>query len=136
MILENFKSINIFKKPERILQIFLALVFLSAGIFRIINPELAKLEFANLQLPITLSLWMTIFEIIAGLGLLFNKGAKFIYGALIAFLIFALVWALIIGGKNLFTSSGELFVFNLNPTDWFLHFTFLLLVFLLLIKKK
>ena len=136
MILENFKLNNIFKKPERILQIFLAFVFLSAGIFRIFNPSMAELEFSNLKLPVILSVLTTIFEVIAGLGLLLNRGAKFIYGTLIAFLVFVLSWALVIGGKELFSSADELFVFNLSPTDWFLHFIFLLLAFVLIIKKK
>ncbi len=136
MILENFKLSNLFKKPENILRVFLALVFLSAGIFRVINPEIAKLEFFYLKLPENLSILTTIFEIITGLGLLFNKGTKLVYGALIAFLMFVLSWALAIDGKNLLASSDELFIFNLNPTDLFLHFVFLLLALVLIIKKK
>ncbi len=136
MILESFKFNKLLKQPEDFLRIFLALVFLSAGVFRIFNSDMAVLEFLALKLPIFLSPLMIIFEIGAGLGLLLNKFTKYIYSALIVFVIFALVTALAVNGKEIVSGAGELFVFNLTPTDWFLHFTFLLIASVLLIGKK
>src|SRR5574344_1826839 len=115
MILESFKFNKLLKQPEDFLRIFLALVFLSAGVFRIFNSDMAILEFLALKLPIFLSPLMIIFEIGAGLGLLLNKFTKYIYSALIVFVIFALVTALAVNGKEIVSGAGELFVFNLTP---------------------
>jgi uncharacterized membrane protein YphA (DoxX/SURF4 family) len=136
MNLENFKIKKIIETPEEIFRIFLALVFLTAGLFRIFNPDMAVFEFTALRLPIWLSGFMVFFEIGASLGLLLNKYVKIIYWLLALFLLFVLVWALMISGRNIFMSAGELFIFNLNPTDWFLHFTFFLIIVFLLSKKK
>jgi len=136
MSLENIKIKKLFENPENILRIFLAFVFLTAGIFRIFIPDMAVFEFTALKLPVFLSGVTVFFEIGVGLCLLFNKYVKFIYWLLIVFLIFILIWALMINGKSLFFSAGELFIFNLTPTDWFLHFVFLLITITLLIKKK
>jgi len=136
MSLENIKIKKLFESPKNILRIFLAFVFLSAGVFRIFNPVIAAAEFSSLKLPAFLSPLMVIFEIGAGVGLLFNKYTRFIYWALIAFVLFALSLALIVNGQGLIVTAGELFIFNLTPTDWFLHFVFLLIAVVLLIKKK
>lgn len=136
MNLANFKENKILKQPESILRIFLAFVFLSAGFFRIFNPDMAVSEFTALGLPIFLCPLMIIFEIGAGVGLLFNKFVKYISLSLIAFILFALFEALIIDGKEIIRGAGELFIFNLTPTDWFLHFVFLLIVFILFVGRK
>lgn len=136
MILENFRFNKIFKQPEDILRILLAFVFLTAGVFRVFNPLAASQEFSNLGVPAFLLPVMIIFEIGAGIGLLFNKFAKFIYWLLIVLVIFVLCLALVINGQEIISAAGELFVFNLTPTDWFLHFTFFLIAVTLLIKKK
>lgn len=136
MNLVNFKKIKLMVDSERLLRFFLALVFLSAGIYRVFNYDSTVLEFTNLKLPIWISFFLIIFEIGAGLGLLINKYTKQIYSSLLIFLIIILVWALILDGKKIINQAGELFAFNLNPTDLFLHFVFLLLVTALLLKKK
>ena len=55
MNLENFKIKNISETPEEIFRIFLSLVFLTAGLFRIFNPDMAVIEFTALKLPVFLS---------------------------------------------------------------------------------
>jgi len=125
-----------FKQPLNIIRVFLALVFLSAGLFRIFNSGEAKLELINLHLPSFLSRLIIIFEITAGVVLLANKRVKYIYWLLVFFLVFILIWGLVINGPAIIQNVGELFVFNLTPTDLFLHFVFLLLVIVLLVKKK
>lgn len=136
MSLENFKENKLLKQPEDILRIFLAFVFLTAGIFRIFNYNMAVSEFFVLGMPIFLCPLMIIFEIGAGIGLLFNKFVKYIYSSLIVFILFALIVALVVGGKEIISGARELFVFDLTPTDWLLHFLFLLIVVTLLVKKK
>ena len=116
---------------------FLALVFLSAGIFRIISPKLALQELINLNLPPILSWFVVTIEISAGVLLILNKYIRQVYFGLIIFLSSALIWALIISGQEIISSLNELFVFNLTPTDFFLHLIFLgLAVFLLKAIKK
>lgn len=136
MNLENFKKTKIVFNSEKLLRIFLALVFLSAGVYRVFNPDIAVQEFINLKLPTIFSPLMIIFEIGAGLGLLINKYTEGIYCSLLVFLIIILGWAFIIDGQNILSQIGELFVFNLSPTDWFLHFVFLLLAIILLVKNR
>ncbi len=136
MILENIKIKNLFWRPLDFLRIFLAFVFLTAGIFRIFNPAVASEEFIVLGLPQFLTGPMIFFEIMVGLALLFNKFTRLAYFLLIAFLIFALSLAIFINGRELFAGVSELFVFNLTPTDWFLHLLFLLGISGLLLNQK
>lgn len=136
MILENIRFKKIVNDKDDILRIFLALVFLSAGVFRIFNPEIVELEYTQLNLPIYLSPLMIIFEIGSGLLLLINRYTKFVYYLLAVFMLVVFIWSIIIGGRELLRAAGELFVFNLNPTDLFLHFVFLLIIFVLIIRKK
>ncbi len=136
MTLENIKFFQIIKKPENFLRIFLALIFLTAGIFRIFNPRMAIIELVGLGLPAWLSPLIIFFEIVVGLFLLVNRYSRFIYYLLIIFIVIALGWAFTISGGDLLRSARELFVLNLNPTDIFLHFVFLIIIFTLLRLKK
>jgi len=136
MTLVNIKDSKIMKEPADFLRIFLGLIFLTAGVFRIFHPEIANLEFTKLQLPAMLSPLMIFFEIGAGLLLIINRFTRAVYYLLLLFMIIVLIWALILDGRQLFMSAGELFVFNLNPTDFFLHFTFLIIIVTLLRLKK
>ncbi|NLZ74702.1 DoxX family protein [Candidatus Falkowbacteria bacterium] len=136
MSLEISKINKIVRQPEDLLRIFLAFVFLTAGLFRIFNYDLAIAEFSFLRMPVFLCPLVIIFEIGAGIFLLFNKYVKQVYLALIVFLIFVLSLALVIRGEAMIASAGELFVFDLTATDWFLHFVFLLIAVMLLAKKK
>ncbi len=132
MNLGNIKKINI----EDILRYFLAAVFLSAGIFRIFNPEMAEQEMLSLALPPAFSYFLIFLEIGSGLLLLLNKWVKIVYWVLIVFLIGALEMALAIDAKGILNAASELFVFNLTPTDFFLHSIFLLIIILLIFRKK
>jgi len=136
MNLENFKIKNISETPEEIFRIFLSLVFLTAGLFRIFNPDMAVIEFTALKLPVFLSGFTIFFEIGAGLGLLFNKYVKIIYFLLAGFLTFVLAWALTVGAGEILSSLKDIFIFNLNSTDWLLHGLFLIIIMFLLLKKR
>lgn len=127
-------KINLTKNPSVVLRLLLGGVFCSAGIFRLFMPQIALDEMARLGMS---SLWvfpLTAFEIATGLSLLFNRYVKYTAGALILFLSFAIIKGLILGGKGLWLAAGELFVFNVTPTDIFMHLVFLvILVFLFLV---
>lgn len=132
MILANFK-----KNPENLLRILMSLVFLTAGLFRIINPNLASLELQNLYLPAFFSLPLIFLEIGGGFYLLIKgKYWRQVLFIFIIFLFFALVNALRVDFTGLMKNVGELFVFNLTPTDFFLHFVFLIILLFLFWKKK
>ena len=132
MNLENIKKIKI----EDVFRVFLALVFLSAGIFRIFNPELAQTELSLLALPSAFSYFLIFFEIGAGVLLLLHKWTRLVYAFLAGFLIVTLELALSINAEAIINSVSELFVFDLNPTDFFLHFVFLLIIMLMIFREK
>ncbi len=134
MILENFKKI--FFKPAELLRILMALIFLAAGFFRIFNPGVAELELVYLDLPIFFTWFILIIEIGFGILLLIGRKVKLAATVLILFLVFALVNALKINGVRIIHSLSELFVFNANPTDFFLHLIFLILLLIVLINRK
>ncbi|MGI6373827.1 MAG: DoxX family membrane protein [Patescibacteria group bacterium] len=125
-------SENIENKLATGLRYFLAVVFLSAGVGRLIFPELIRLEASELNLPSFFPYLIIAFEILAGACLLLGKNTRLAYFSLTIFLSLALIWALVLKGSVMLTQIGELFIFNLNPTDWFLHLIFLGIVIILL----
>lgn len=124
------------KKADFFWRYFLAIIFLSAGLFRLFFIGRALEELLDLKLPEYTVVLIIIFELSAGLLLLINKFVKYVYVSLAFFLIIALSLALIINWNSFWLSISELFIFNTNPTDWLLHFIFLLIVIFLLINYK
>jgi uncharacterized membrane protein YphA (DoxX/SURF4 family) len=124
-------------KPVALLRLFLGLVFVSAGIYRIFNWQAAVLEIHKLNLnSVYLSIFLIAIEIIGGLLLIFNIKTKKVLLVFIIFIIIALVSAFLANGKDIISKSGELFTFSPTPTDVFLHFTYLIILIYLLIKKE
>ena len=120
----------------KILRIFLGLVFLSAGIFRIFNLNMALVEMNNLHLS-TMLTWPIIgLEIIGGTLLIINKQIKKTLIVLLAFLSLALAWGLFVNGQDIIGQAKELFIYTLNSTDFFLHVTFLVIILSLLLFHK
>ena len=127
MILANFKK-N-FLDDSGLLRILMALVFISAGFFRIFNPGAAEKELLALGLPVFLTIFLALFEIVGGSLLLFKgKAYKYVVFVFVLFLFFALILALTVNGRALFSQAGELFVFSANPVDFFLHFVFIIIL--------
>lgn len=123
----------------RALLIFLSLVFIMAAVYRIVYYADSAQEMASLNLPQWVSILVIILEFSIALTLLFNKFVKM--SSLIAsiFLIIAILLGIVTNAKYVFSNVWELFVFNANPTDIFLHMTFLfmlILVYFASIKKK
>jgi len=134
MTLEIFK--NNLKSGRKWLIVLMSLIFISAGVFRILNPEAAKTELINLGMPVFLTWFLAFFEIAGGTAMLCGgKIARIAFLIFIVFLLFALAIALIINGTGILAQAGELFVFNTTPTDFFLHFVFIVIMFSLLIGR-
>jgi len=129
---------NISFKPTSLLRIFLGLVFVSAGLFRIFNWQMAVAELSRLNIYSPyLSIFIILLEIIGGLLLIFNIKTKNALAGFITFLVFTLIWALVVSGKSLLGNASELLTFHLTPTDFFLHFTYLIiLIYLFSTKEK
>jgi uncharacterized membrane protein YphA (DoxX/SURF4 family) len=135
MTLVNFKKL--FLNPENVLRILMSLIFISAGLFRIFHPSLAQDELLLLGLPTFLSWFLIIFEIGGGIYLLlkgrFWRKITFLF---IFFLLFALLLAIKIDSSTIFNNFKELFVFDINSTDFFLHFVFLIILISLVLKRN
>jgi uncharacterized membrane protein YphA (DoxX/SURF4 family) len=121
---------------DSLLRLLLALIFISAGLFRIFNSAAATTELARLNLPAFFTWFILIIEIGGGLLLLCGKFVKQVSIIFILFLIFALTTALVVNGHNIISQAGELFVFDAVPTDFFLHFVFLIILVYLFRGKK
>lgn len=123
-------------KSNTLLKTFLGLIFLSAGIFRIFNWETAILEITNLKLPFPaiISLAVVILEIIGGLFLIFNIQTKKTALTLSSFLFLALLWTFLNFSEGLISGSKLLFSFRADPTDFFLHITYLVILVSLVFK--
>lgn len=127
-------KLELIKNPSNGLRILMGLVFCSAGLFRLVVPQLALDEMAALGLPALLFFPIAAFEIATGILLLVNRYVKYVSIALVIFLFLALIKGLIIGGQGLWTSASELFVFNTTPTDIFMHFVFLIILLFLFLS--
>lgn len=113
-----------------LLRLFLGLVFLSAGIYRIFYWSEAELEIKNLNLyfPYFISTVVVLLEIISGLFLILNIQTKKTLLSLAIFLTIALLWSLIMFWQDIILNFKVLFIFNANATDFFLHFTYLIIL--------
>ena len=125
-------------KPEILLKIFIGLVFVSAGLYRIFNWQQAVLELSRLNLNYAYLPFLIIaLEIIGGFLLIFNVKTREVLLFFIIFIFFAMASAFLAAGGSIISNIGELFVLRPNPTDVFLHFTYLIiLIYLLSADKK
>jgi uncharacterized membrane protein YphA (DoxX/SURF4 family) len=122
--------------PTALLRIFLGIVFLAAGTYRIFNWHQAVLELSKLNLNSAyLLILMIIIEVVGGLFLIFNIKTKKVLLIFIIFIILALISAFISDGKDIILKVGDLFTFSTTPTDVFLHFTYLIILVYLFNKK-
>jgi len=112
----------------------MGLVFFTAGAFRLFAPQAALNEMASLGLSGVWIFPIAVLEIAAGLSLVLNRYVKYSAGVLAVFLLGTLIKGLILGGSALWLKAGELFVFDINPTDWFMHLTFLLILLFLFLS--
>ncbi|MBR9675567.1 hypothetical protein GOV05_01005 [Candidatus Woesearchaeota archaeon] len=110
------------------MRVFMGGVFLSASIYRVINPSLAILELQSLHLPTFLGWPLIIFEFFLGVSFLSNKYVKQALLSGMVFLTFAITVATFTNIRGVLSALSELFVLNHTPTDLLLHFFFLLIL--------
>lgn len=122
----------------KILRLYLGIIFLSAGVYRVFHLSRAYSEIASLVggwQKISLALTIVL-EIIFGTFLIFNFKAKKAAEILFIFVALAILFALIRSGKEIFQSFSELFFFNATPTDFFLHLTYLVMLLALIFHLR
>ena len=130
---EKIKGLKAFD----ILRIVMGLNFLTAAIFRTFNFGFAKTEVNSLLLPWFFALVVIGVEYICGIMFLMNKKPKAVAGVLIGFLILATILGTIAYGPiQLLKDSGELFVYNLDPTDIYMHITYLVVLVYMFFELK
>jgi len=124
---------------NRLLKIFLGIVFLSAGFFRIFNWPAAISEFGGItkKFIYPLLILTIIIEIAGGLLLILNKKIKLVSTVFIFLILSGIIINLFKHGSAIFSQINELFLLNPNPTDLFLHATYLIILisFILAIKR-
>lgn len=134
MTLENFK--NNFLASHNWLRLALALIFFSAGLFRLFNLEAAIIELSALNLPGFLTWVILAIELGGGILLFLGKQIRLVATLFIIFLVVALVAALLANGQEIVATAHKLFVFNPEPTDFFMHTVFLLILITLVFKTN
>jgi len=127
---------NIKFSAKAILRVLMGLIFLSAALFRIFNPEMARFELSALSLPSFLLWPLVIFEFLTGLFLLINFRVRSTALVLIVFLLFALIQALLVNGPEIWREASQLFIFQANPVEWFLHLVFVFILVNLVLEKR
>lgn len=124
------------KSPLRLLQIFLGIVFIAAGLYRIFNFSLAEQELLVLSLPVFLVIPLVLFEVIGGVLLVLDRYTKQLIYAFTSFLILAVIIAFITNFSTIITGFKDLFFFNPTATDVFLHLTYIFMLVVLLVSIK
>lgn len=121
-----------------ILRIYLGIIFLSAGVYRIFHLSRAYSEivsiapgFYGLFLALTI-----ILEIFLGAFLILDFKVKVAAEALFTFVAFATILMIIRSGREIFQNFSDLFFFNATPTDFFLHLTYMSMLLALILKLK
>lgn len=123
---------------NKLLKIFLGFVFLSAGIFRIFNWPTAILEFKGISVNFAYPLLVLtiIIEIAGGLFLILDKKIKLVSTVFIILILSGIIINLFKYGSTIFQRLNELFFLNPNPTDLFLHATYLVILLSFILSAK
>src|SRR5438046_1308991 len=106
--------------PIILLRLFLGIVFLSAGVYRLFHWQEALTEFHQLGIPFIYPLLyaMVALEMIGGLCLIINVKTRIVTLIFAFFLAAALIQALLVSGTSIINGFGELFFFHANATDF------------------
>ena len=121
---------------NKVVQIFLGAVFLSAALFRICNYPAAKLEVGNLGLPDWTSALVIILELAIAASFLTNAFVKHASLMALVFLAAPICLGVFLYWQELYSQLPNLFVFNASATDILLHMVFLTLLVLIYITER
>lgn len=130
-------------RPLSLLRIFLGIVFLSAGLHRIIFFSVAHENFSNLGVsPVVPLLVITIvLQIAMGTLLIINKLVIPASSIIAVIVIIGIVISIIKAGTRFYANFNEVFILTATPTNIILHITYFigiltLLLYNLNLKKK
>jgi uncharacterized membrane protein YphA (DoxX/SURF4 family) len=121
---------------EIIVRILMAVIFLSAALYRIFNYNEAVLEMSSLKLPAFMGLFVILFEIVIGLLFIFDKIVKLAAISTVIFLSLAIIISLITNFSSILSNAKVLFIFNPEPTDIFLHTLYIAIIAAVFLVKK
>lgn len=124
------KKIQIYAKdhPLSLLRIFLGIVFVSAGLHRLIFFSIAYENFSNFGIvPVMPLLVITIvMQIIAGVLLIINR-LVIPASLIIAIIVIAgIVVSFVKANAGFYANLNELFILTATPTNIVLHITYLI----------
>ena len=130
---------KIIKDPVILLRVGLGIVFVLAGLHRILFFNLAYANFVDLSLkpPSTLVILTIIIELVAGVLLIINKFVAEACVFIILLLLGGITSAIIRAGYSLVQKINEIFLITYTPTDIVLHISYLVgIITILLFSLK
>jgi uncharacterized membrane protein YphA (DoxX/SURF4 family) len=120
-------NLKILRRPEKLLSIFIGCVVTAAALFRVFNMDAGRAEMARLILPEFVLYPIIIVEFAIGIMLLSGWKVRWALLSGMVFMGAAVIYAFVLRGYTLLTQSVELFAFDANPTDVFLHLTYIII---------
>lgn len=124
-------------QKEYFLKLFLGLVMVAAAAWRIFHWPQAQMETRLLGITFGYMPYIIVaLELFCGFFLITNFKPKAALLILALFLAGALLHTVLVFPETLLSNAKELFVFDATPTDFFLHFTYFIIVLYLLFPKK
>ena len=119
-----------------LLRILMGIVFLSAAVYRIFNPDDAAAEMASLNLPQLLMFPMIALELLMGVLLLLGRYLQVVLPSAIGLMVLANGIGLWKNAATIAQTAGTLFVFDATATDAVLHLTFTIILIALLLSVQ
>lgn len=116
------------KQSKNLLNIFFGIVFLSAAVYRILNPQAGINELNEFNIHGFFIYFVIAFELFVGTLFLLEKKLKLASLLTILFLSIAIIISILINFSDILKNIGELFVFDSTPTDILLHLIYLSLI--------
>ena len=130
-------------RPLSLLRIFLGIVFLSAGLYRIMFFPVAHENFSNLGITPTIPFLIMVIalQITMGTLLIINRLVIPASSIIAVIVIIGIVISLIEAGTRFYANFNEVFILTATPTNIILHITYFigiltLLMYNLNVKKK
>lgn len=112
------------------------LVFLSASIYRIFHYDKAVSEFQELGVSVNLIVPVIVLEMVLGLFFIFQKNVVHTSITAIAFLLLAIIIAVLNNFSGVIDNISELFILNANPTDLFLHIMYIVILLIIITRYR
>ncbi|MBI4438862.1 DoxX family membrane protein [Candidatus Woesearchaeota archaeon] len=116
-------------------RVFLGIVFLGAGIYRVFFFDDAKNEMAALGLPWFLAVVVIFLEIVGGTMLVADRKPNVAAGFLGFMILLGIAAGLLSRWDSIFGGLRELFTFNATPVSMLLHVAFIVMLAGIALRK-